>query len=280
MTRLICVLIGVLVLSCQSRAESFGAIYVFGDSFSDMGARFVDGNGPTAVVYLAQRMGLSMTFPKDPDAKGKSLNFAASGARTGTEPGVTVKGRYWGNQGMMDQVQGFERGVREGAISFDPETTLFFIAGGLNDRDLPTEVTVRNLTQEIQLLAKLHARHITLALLPTKLPCCAKTAERLNPAYRRLVSDLKDTLDIDMQLSDWGLYFDAVFEQPSRYGIINITSRCAGRALFNEDTTPCATPETYFYFHEDHPSTAVHRIVGEKLYRELVARKMHPTRVR
>ena len=31
-------------------------------------------------------------------------------------------------------------------------------------------------------------------------------------------------------------------------------------------------PSTYYFYHHGHPSTAVHRIVGKKLYEELVAR--------
>jgi phospholipase/lecithinase/hemolysin len=29
---------------------------------------------------------------------------------------------------------------------------------------------------------------------------------------------------------------------------------------------------TYFFYHEGHPSTAVHRIVGKKLFKEIAAR--------
>ena len=57
----------------------------------------------------------------------------------------------------------------------------------------------------------------------------------------------------------------------ARYGIQKTKGKCAGRALFNEDATPCATPETYYYYyyHEGHPSRAVHKVVGNKLYEEL-----------
>lgn len=45
----------------QASAASFGRLYVFGDSYSDFGAGYVDGDGPTAVAYLAWNMGLEFT---------------------------------------------------------------------------------------------------------------------------------------------------------------------------------------------------------------------------
>jgi phospholipase/lecithinase/hemolysin len=262
------VLVYILGLS-NAVAAPYRALFAFGDSYSDIGARFLDSDGPTAVAYLAEHMGVAMTYPQDPTAVGKSLNFAASGAISGKEAGFIFKGRTWCCQGMMDQVEEFAREVRSGSISFDPETTLFFIAGGLNDGRFPTEVTVRNLKRQILLLTEVGAKHITVSLLPTKIPDFTAVAERLNPAYRKMVSELSQQLDIDLQLNHWGTYFDDVMENPSSYGILNITSRCAGRALFDEDTTPCSAPQTYYYYHEGHPSAAVNRIVGMKLYQEI-----------
>jgi phospholipase/lecithinase/hemolysin len=47
---------------------------------------------------------------------------------------------------------------------------------------------------------------------------------------------------------------------------------CAGRAIFDRDPTPLGDPATYFFYHEGHPSTAVHRVVGRKLFEEIAAR--------
>lgn len=35
-------------------------MYVFGDSYSDTGAGYVDGDGPTAVAYLARKLGFDL----------------------------------------------------------------------------------------------------------------------------------------------------------------------------------------------------------------------------
>ena len=79
--------------------------------------------------------------------------------------------------------------------------------------------------------------------------------------------------DAQIALSNWGLFFDDVMHDPSRYGIENTTDKCAGRAIFDEDTTPCQKPSAYFYYHGGHPSTAVHKVVGDKLYEEVTVAK-------
>ena len=276
--RYVTVLAGIFALAASALANSsapkdanakpYTAIYVFGDSYSDIGARYLDGNGPTAVAYFADAMGVPLTYPKDPNASGKSLNFAATGATSGEDKG---KGP-WCCQGMMDQVNDFATRVRAKTLSFKPETTLFFIEGGLNDDKIPTEVTVENLTREIHLLQDLGARHFTLSLLSTKVPDFAEVAKRLNPAYETLVADLQKQ-GIDVRLNHWGPYLDEIIDNPSQYGLANTKDQCAGRAVLKEDATPCAKPDTYFYFHSGHPSATVNKIVGDKLYRELTS---HP----
>jgi phospholipase/lecithinase/hemolysin len=61
-------------LAAQSTAPSgprtgYSRLYVFGDSYSDIGAGYIDGNGPTAVAYLGWLMGLQV-------APGKAANAA------------------------------------------------------------------------------------------------------------------------------------------------------------------------------------------------------------
>ena len=244
---------------------TYTALYVFGDSYSDMGARYLDGNGPTVPAYLATQMGISLTYPLDPAAAGKSLNFAATAASSGVDKGTDE----WCCKGMTEQVNEFAAKVRSGALAFKPETTLFLLEGGLNDTTLPTETTVANIKQQIKTLQSLGARHISLSLLPTQIPAFAKIGVRLNPAYEQLVSSLKGKSGAEVGLNHWGAYLDEILQHPKKYGIVNTTAQCAGRELFKEDPTPCAKPETYFYFHSSHPSTAVNKIVAQKLCREL-----------
>jgi phospholipase/lecithinase/hemolysin len=250
----------------------YDKLFVFGDSYSDTGYGYVDANGPTAVAYLAQNLGIPFTYAGAPNSFGKGLNFAVSGAQTGALPGREVQtGEYLG-YGMLNQVADFQRMVTGGLVTFNPSTTLFFIAGGLNDRSLPSEQTAANITQQFNTLYSLGARHFELALLPTQIPAFSEVGMRLNPVYQTLAPQLQASLPgSDVRLSGWGSFYDAILSDPAKYGFTNTTDKCAGRALFNEDITPCATPDTYFYYHEAHPSTAAHRVVGELLAGEVMA---------
>ena len=261
-------------LMAQSAATSgpttrYSRLYVFGDSYSDIGAGYIDGNGPTAVAYLGWLMGLQVASSKAATAD-KSLIFAVSGAGTGEGAGQQVKEALLG-YGMMNQVRDFAARVKSGEIAFDPQTTLFFLAGGLNDGRQETAITLASLRQELQILRELGGRHFTIALLPTKIPQFAAVGLRLNPAYEQFVRQ-EAAAGFDLWLNHWGAAFDEVMEHPAAHGIVNTTSACAGRAIFDQDPTPVGDPATYFFYHEGHPSTAVHRIVGRKLFEEIAAR--------
>ena len=263
-------------LAAQSAATPgpttpYSRLYVFGDSYSDIGAGYIDGNGPTAVAYLGWLMGLPIASSKAPNASSKSLVFAVSGAGTGEAAGRHVKEALLG-YGMTNQVRDFAARVKSSEIAFDPQTTLFFLAGGLNDGRQETETTLGNLRQHLQILRELGGRHFTIALLPTKIPQFTAVGRRLDPAYELFVRQEADAAGLDLWLNHWGTAFDEVMEHPAAYGIVNTTSACAGRTIFDQDPTPVGDPATFFFYHEGHPSTAVHRIVGKKLFEEIAAR--------
>ncbi|HEY2038814.1 MAG TPA: SGNH/GDSL hydrolase family protein [Edaphobacter sp.] len=251
-------------------------IYVFGDSYSDIGRGWLDSDGPTAVAYMAQRMGLTMAPSNARDAEEKSLDFAVSGAPTGENQSHRVPKGCLG-LGMKNQVAEFAARSHDASIVFDPDTTLFFIAGGLNDKKIPTEQTVANLEGEIEALYKAGARRFRVAILPEKIPAFSEVGIRLNPAIRTIPEEMQPKLKgSHIELSQWGAYFDRVMDQAGKYGITDTTNQCAGRAIFDEDATPCAEPAKHFYYHKGHPSTAVHKLVGEMLYREIMAKPATP----
>src|ERR1700735_3215784 len=82
-------------------------LYVFGDSYSDSGAGYVDTNGPSAVVYLAQHLGIPFTYYGDTGSKGKGLNFAVSGASSGEGAGRQLPTGGMLGFGMKNQIENF-----------------------------------------------------------------------------------------------------------------------------------------------------------------------------
>lgn len=271
--RKLLVILAVLVSICGwAQAAPVKRMYVFGDSYSDTGRGYVDADGPTAVAYLAKRLGLEFVPSNAPDAAGKSLNFAVSGAPTGSREGRSVPGGAMLGLGMKEEVEEFAGMVKSGKVKFDTETTLFFIAGGLNDGRVPTAETVANLEDEMQTLYGLGARRFAVAILPEKIPGFGVTGARLNPALKEIPAEMRPKLaGAVIETSQWGAFFDEVLVHPEKYGITNTTDKCAGRAIMKEDATPCATPGTYYYYHAAHPSTATHKAVGEMLYEEVRA---------
>src|SRR5690242_18871477 len=96
-------LLAAVPLLAQAPDSKITRMYVFGDSYSDNGAGYVDGDGPTAVAYLAKRLGFELKPATKGAAPSDSLNFAVSGAQTGQGAGRTVKDALLG-RGMVEQV--------------------------------------------------------------------------------------------------------------------------------------------------------------------------------
>lgn len=252
-------------------------MYVFGDSYSDIGEGYLDGNGPTAVAYLADRLGFKLYPSNTPNPANKSLDYAVSGAQSGESKGKRVKDALVG-YGMRNQVADFAAKVQSHDIEFDPTTTLFFIAGGLNDGSLPDGTTAANEKDEIRTLYALGARRFAVALLTETIPGFGANGQKINPSLKTIPAELNAELkDADIKLSHWGAFYDEVLANPEQYGINNTKDACAQRAILGQDPTPCATPDRYYFYHSQHPSTATHKAVGDKLYAEITGASPDPT---
>jgi phospholipase/lecithinase/hemolysin len=252
-------------------AAPYTQLYVFGDSYSDSGSGYLDTNGPTAVAYLAERLNIPFTYYGDPKySKTQGLNFAISGAGTGAGAGRRYPTGEMLGIGMKNQVDNFVAFTKTKDIPpFDPATTMFFFAGGLNDRGKPDGYTRTNIEAEIDTLYDLGARRFMVAILPTKIPQFATAGAAFNPELSKIPAEEQAKHpDIRIANSNWGAFLDEVITNPAKYGITDTIHPCAGRNIHHEDTTPCPTPDTHFFYHEGHPSTAAHRAAGEMLYQE------------
>ena len=70
---------GALVAQVQTEpatnSRPYTMLYVFGDSYSDSGAGYVDADGSTAVVYLAQRLGIPFTYKRRSRQRGQGAEL-------------------------------------------------------------------------------------------------------------------------------------------------------------------------------------------------------------
>lgn len=260
-------LVGSIALTSMARAAAFTSLYVFGDSFSDTGAYVPLTNGSTAAGYLAQDYGITLTTPRNANPGTSGINFAQSGARVdvGPTPPATQP------QSLTQQVASFQSLVTSGAASFNPSSTLFFLAGGLNDHLRATQESIAQATtNQVATLYSLGGRYFEITLLPAAVPAFTDSANFLNPVYTALVPQLQARFsDAVIELSNWGLFYDDILNNPGRYGITNTTDAC--QSGFGAAATVCANPDAYFYYIVAHPSDAAHRIVGDRLYQEALA---------
>jgi phospholipase/lecithinase/hemolysin len=255
-------------------AHPYTMLYVFGDSYSDSGSGYVDSNGPTAVVYLAQRLGIPFTYYGDPTSTGKGLNFAVSAAQSGEGVGRRFPTGAFFGFGMKNQIENFVEYSKDGSIpKIDPENTMFFFAGGLNDGRRPEGFTRSNIEAEIDTIYELGGRRFMVTNLPTKIPGFAAAGVKINPDLEKIPEEeLAKHPDIRISNSHWGSFFDEVITNPAKYGLTDTTNPCAKRAFRGEQVEVCSSPETHFYYHEAHPSTAAHRAVGDLLYQEAITK--------
>ncbi len=134
---------------------------------------------------------------------------------------------------------------------------------------------IGNLSGEIRDLHAAGGRYFLIATLPTRIPAFSAVAVRLNPAIRHMAEDLgHEYPDSRVLLIGWGEAFDEIINAPEKYGLTDVTSGCAKREIFGEDPTPCIDPNAHFFYHDSHPSTRVHAIVGKELAAQ-IRRTLH-----
>lgn len=258
-------ILGSSILSLPARAVDINDLFVFGDSYSDTGAfvKLTNLDGSTAVGYLAQDFGITLTTSKNADPGTDGVNFAESGARVfvGPTPPATQP------RSLTQQVAEFQNYVENDKVTFDPSTSLFFLLGGLNDHTKVTSAQVNAATaSQVATLYSLGARIFEIALLPASVPPFTDSADNFNPGYETLVPELKaEYPDAVFNLSNWGPDYDFIHDNPSLYGLTNTTDPCN-----NFGGSVCSTPNSYFYYYSGHPSAYVHEIVGNELFNEVL----------
>jgi phospholipase/lecithinase/hemolysin len=265
--------------------ELLKKIYIFGDSFSDVGAFFRAtrgkyppnstyfqgrySNGRVWVEYLAEHLHLSCS---------QSSNFACSGATTGSKGNTLVSG-------LLTQVQSFTQAHQQTLAN-----ALCVIWVGANDylqqRVSNATVPVENITKAIAALVNIGAKNILVANLPDlgQLPATRSSIKSAslseltlahNQSLRRSLKLLSQEYpDLQLITLDANALYQEVIANPAAFGFTNVTSACL------PGFHACGNPDQFFFWDGIHPTTAAHRIIGERAFsvleaRNLTARRSH-----
>ncbi|MBD2095317.1 SGNH/GDSL hydrolase family protein [Trichocoleus sp. FACHB-591] len=292
--------IGSLTLISQPSTAatlSFNQVYFFGDSLSDPGNAYRASaglvppsppyaqrfsNGSVWAEYLSVQLGLSPVPSTQLSAQNPPLqgaNFAFGGATSGTAN--TVVPLFPALQQQIAQFLNLQAPANPNA--------LFVLWAGANDY-LPTESTfqpftnpkpsVTNITTAVSALEAAGAQNILVVNLPDlgTLPLTRTTtdAPRLNALSKahnnflfRQMRRLERSPGFDANIIplDINTLFQQVINQPSQFGLTNVTDSCFVQQPFSI----CSNPNEYLFWDRIHPTTAAHQLIGNFAFDNLVA---------
>jgi phospholipase/lecithinase/hemolysin len=266
-----------LLLACSTLAlaAAYNGVVVYGDSLSDNGNLFHaigvpgppywDGrfsNGPVAVEQLTTDIGLP---------QNALFDFAWGGATTGignvADNGNQTTLGFLGLPGMTTSYN-----LTVGSIS--PQLAaggLFMVWGGPNDfasNGLSTQtadVAVQNILNIVSGLKSIGVQHI---LVPA-MPDLGKTPRFIDhglgglgtqlSAYfnSKLLAGLQGT---DATYFDVFTLMDTIIANPAAYGFTDVTDPCF------DGVNICATPDTYLFWDDFHPTTYADSILAADFY--------------
>jgi phospholipase/lecithinase/hemolysin len=282
------------VTGAASRAQAYSALYVFGDSLSDVGndylgsggvipgAPYASGrftNGPNWVDDLSVRMGLGLSQP----ALAGGTNYAFGGAVTGPAiPGPSVVPNLGQQVGLFSLVNG---GVA-------PSSALYAVWIGANDiynaldgllantLTLPQAVAgvaaaAQTTAGAVAALASEGAESFLISLVPdlgvtpdvTDVAGLAPYATGLSEVYNAALVAAMQALtasepDVFVHYLDTFTLVDAAVADPAAFGLTDATHRCYIGPLTGGGSV-CATPDTYLFWDGQHPTAIAHALVAE-----------------
>jgi phospholipase/lecithinase/hemolysin len=253
-------------------ASPFSSLFVIGDSLSDNGNLFAVigqpsfpyyqgrfSNGPVAADVLAAGLGLAGT--------PGYVNLAVGGARTGT-------GGEAPDTGMLVQTQALL--TRMPAL---PSTGLYMVWGGANDlrNGVSGATAIGNLASIVTQLHTAGARNFLLPNLPDL--GLTPEAREQGEVFAGFASGASVSFNqalagayagLAQQWTDETFYlFDAMGAQhvitsgsPGN-GFTNVSNRCFDTR--GAMPTLCATPDSYLYWDNIHPTASAHQILGNQM---------------
>ncbi|MBS0446251.1 MAG: PEP-CTERM sorting domain-containing protein [Proteobacteria bacterium] len=289
-----------LGMALSAQAGLYSSLYVFGDSLSDAGNDLIitGGTVPTATYYtdgihtgrftngltyadrLASGLGLSLTA-----SLSGGTDYAYGGARTTyVNPGLPPSALSFNQQiAAYDttHAQADAGGLYVLWIGANDLADAIPLAAAGNPTAISSAITIamQGIGSAIQDLSSKGAEHFLIPNVPDLSltpqvrgnppqigPIAQGASQQFNAALDNLLAQYS-TLDI-RQLDIYGLQTD-VTNNPAAYGFNNVSMSCYtgdvnGAALPGGPNPPtvCGTPGTYMYWDYEHPTDALHAVLG------------------
>jgi outer membrane lipase/esterase len=273
---------------------SIDSVYIFGDSLVDVGNVYIAAgqqlplsppyfqgrfsNGPLWIENLLTRF----PQPISPSLAG-GKNFAFGGGPTGffLKQPIPAGGPPPQTPGVLYQINTFIAPVPTVTAN-----TLYFVTAGGNDFLINLEtnpnVPVNNLKTAVSELYAYGARNIVLTNLPDlgKIPLIntnptnAKALSALTNVFNfkleKAMVELRRTRpDLNIVIVDINTLLNRVTANPARYGLTNVTDACVG-GTFDQPTTPCANPDQFLFWDNQHPTKVVGQIIANFAFGAIV----------
>ncbi|GCA90502.1 SGNH/GDSL hydrolase family protein [Microcystis aeruginosa] len=261
----------------KALAATFDSFQVFGDSLSDPGnlyrltgnsyppsPPYANGrfsNGSLWIEYLQQDFGLP---------NSAALNLAYGGATSGQEnvAELLFEGDF---PGLLDEIGAFA--ANPSLSTFDARD-LFVVWAGANDYlfgfSTDPDVVVGNIIAAVQTLISpaVGAKTVIVPNLPDlgKLPSQAGISEMTDLALEhnqklatalQVLQNAPSTAATLIPLDIYSL-FENTYNDPSRYGLTNVTDAC----LNTTTGQICANPSAYLFWDSFHPTTVTHQAIA------------------
>lgn len=273
-----------LALAAQSAsAAPYSSLVVFGDSLSDNGnffqatggalpqaADYSNGrfsNGPVAVEYLAQGLGVGL---KD---------YAYGGAESGIFNGAAV---LFGlpeaiqKTGVLSQIGFFQADLAGAAADAN---ALYFLWAGPNDFEFhgfsaaTAQTVIQNLSASVISLYGMGARNFLMPGLPDmgaipqgiasgNAALLQQFSFGFNQGLYGAIEQLRAMPGAHITYFDTFATQHALMANAGNYGISNTSEACF-KGFVNEPGSTCADPSAYMYWDRTHPSAITHQVLGQ-----------------
>ncbi len=267
------VLYGAITILAEAllSASPIARVVAFGDSLADNGNLYAlihyppsppyyqgrGSNGPVAVEYLADHL------------RAPLMDFAVYGATSGAG-NLIDGGTPTTSNGLPGVLAEYSNALANG-FTVSPDDLYVIMGGPPNDFRLSSfdaasiPAAVANQTALVSMLQAQGAQHILVAGMPdlgvipfvTKFgPAVAAQVSLLSAAYN---SSLQSQLPTGATFVDTSGLMHQILSNPAAYGLTNTTAACT------DGVTVCATPDSYFFWDDFHPTTRVHALAGAAL---------------